>query len=177
MQNWIRNNFSFLWHSPKVFQWKLFCCILIVSPKSQLILSNILIDNTTVGLMMIIKWKWLSHARLFLTAWTVACQPPLSMQLPRLEHWSGLLFPTPGNLPNPGIEPASLVSPALKGRFFTAVPPGKLWGGVGEAQFNKYCTVVNRTIKVLLNIIFYGNSFYVKSWSVKKFQFLFPLLC
>ena len=113
LQNWIRNNFSFLGHFPKVFQWKLFCCILIVFPKSQLILSNVLIDNTTIGLMIIIKWKWLSHARLFLIPWTVACQPPLSMGLPRLEHWSGLLFPTLGNLPNPGIEPASLVSPAL----------------------------------------------------------------
>ena len=45
------------------------------------------------------------------------------------EYWSGLPFPLPGYLPNPGIEPAiepeSLVSPALAGRFFTTVPPGK----------------------------------------------------
>ena len=46
---------------------------------------------------------------------------------PRQEHWSGLPFPPPGDLPNPGIEPTSLVSPALAsaGAFFTAVTPGK----------------------------------------------------
>ena len=41
------------------------------------------------------------------------------------EYWSGLPFPTPGDLSNSGIEPASLASPALAGRFFTTVPPGK----------------------------------------------------
>ena len=44
---------------------------------------------------------------LFATPWTVACQAPLSMGFPRQEYWSGLPFPTPGNLPNPGIELAS----------------------------------------------------------------------
>ena len=47
------------------------------------------------------------------------------MELPRQESWSGLPFPTPGNLPDPGIETASLVSPALAGRCFTIVPPGE----------------------------------------------------
>ena len=41
------------------------------------------------------------------------------------EYWSGLPFPPPGDLPNPGVEPISLASPALAGRFFTTVPPGK----------------------------------------------------
>ena len=54
--------------------------------------------------------------------WTVAHQAPLPMEFSRQEYWSGLPFPTPGYLPNPGIEPAS---PALAGRFFTTVPPGK----------------------------------------------------
>ena len=45
--------------------------------------------------------------------WTVAQQAPLSMGFSRQEHWSGLLFSSPGDLPNPGIEPASLMSPAL----------------------------------------------------------------
>ena len=44
------------------------------------------------------------------------------MEFPRQEYWSGLLFPSPGNLPGPGIE---TVSPALKGGFFTSDPPGK----------------------------------------------------
>ena len=56
------------------------------------------------------------------TPWTVACQSPLSMGFPRQEYWSGLPFPPPGDLPHPGIEPASL---ALAGRFFTTEPPGK----------------------------------------------------
>ena len=48
-----------------------------------------------------------------------------SMEIPRQEHWNGLPFPTPGDLPSPGIEPASLASPAFAGSFFTTVPPGK----------------------------------------------------
>ena len=54
-----------------------------------------------------------------MTPWTVAHQAPLSMGLSRQEYWSGLSFPPPGGLPNPGIEPMSLTSPALAGRFFT----------------------------------------------------------
>ena len=50
---------------------------------------------------------------------TVAHQAPLSMEFSRQENWSGLPFPSPGDLPNPGIEPAPLASPALAGRFFT----------------------------------------------------------
>ena len=52
------------------------------------------------------------------TPWTVACQAPLSMGLSQQEYWSGLSFPSPGDLPNLGIEPASPVAPALAGRFF-----------------------------------------------------------
>ena len=48
----------------------------------------------------------------------VACQAPLSMGLSRQENWSGLPFPSPGDIPHPGIEPVSLVSPALAGGFF-----------------------------------------------------------
>ena len=51
----------------------------------------------------------LSCVRLFVTLWTVAHQAPLSMGFSRQEYWSGLLFPSPGDLPNPGIEPGSPV--------------------------------------------------------------------
>ena len=61
----------------------------------------------------------LSHVLLFVTPWTVAHQAPLSMGFPRQEYWSELPFPSPGDLPDPGIKPMSLVSPALAGRFFT----------------------------------------------------------
>ena len=57
------------------------------------------------------------------TLWTVAHQAPLSMGFSRQEHWSGLLFSPPGDLPDPGIKPASPVSSALAGGFFTTAPP------------------------------------------------------
>ena len=60
-----------------------------------------------------------SHVQLFETPWTVACQAPLPMGFSRQEYWSGLPFPSPGDLPDPGIEPASLSSSALAGMFFT----------------------------------------------------------
>ena len=68
--------------------------------------------------------KSLSHVRLFATPWTVAQQASLSMGLPRQEYWSGLSFPSPRDLPDPGIEPTFLVSPALAGGFFTIESPG-----------------------------------------------------
>ena len=64
----------------------------------------------------------LSHVQLLATPWTVAHQAPLSMGLSRQEYWSGLPFPSPGDLPNPGIEPGS---PALQVISLPSEPPGK----------------------------------------------------
>ena len=61
----------------------------------------------------------LGRVRLSVAPWTVAHQAPLSMGLPRQEHWGGLPCPPLGDLPSPGIEPMSLTSSALAGRFFT----------------------------------------------------------
>ena len=55
----------------------------------------------------------------FMTPWTVAHQAPLSMGFSWEEYWSPLPFPPPGDHPDPGIEPMSLASPGLAGRFFT----------------------------------------------------------
>ena len=60
-----------------------------------------------------------SRVRLFATLWIVAHQAPLSMGFFRQEYWSGLPFPPPGDITNPGVKPASLTSPVLVGRFFT----------------------------------------------------------
>ena len=60
-----------------------------------------------------------SCVRCFSSSWTIARQAPLSMGFSRQEYWSGLPFPSPGDLPNPGIEPATLRSPALADGFFT----------------------------------------------------------
>ena len=67
----------------------------------------------------------LSCVQFFATPSTVPLQVPLSMGFSRQEYWNGLPFPTPGDLPNPGIKPTSLASPALASRFFTTAPPGK----------------------------------------------------
>ena len=67
----------------------------------------------------------LSHfscVQLFAIPWTVAHQVLLSMEFSRQEYWSGLPFPSPGDLLDPGIESVSLVSPALAGELFTTVP-------------------------------------------------------
>ena len=78
------------------------------------------------------KVKSLSHVRLFATLWTVTYKAPPSMGFSRQEYWSGLPFPSPGNLPDPGIE---LGSPALRAEVWPKRllcpwdPPGKNTGG------------------------------------------------
>ena len=67
----------------------------------------------------------LSHIQLSVTLWTEALQASLSMGFSRQEYWGGLLFTSPEDFPNPGIEPTSLMSPALAEGFFTTVPPRK----------------------------------------------------
>ena len=67
----------------------------------------------------------------FATSWTLAYQVLLSIGFPRQQYWSGLPFPTPGDLPNPGMEPASL---ALAGGFFTTEPLGKLSDGINRPK-------------------------------------------
>ena len=68
---------------------------------------------------MLLLLSHFSHVWLFVTPRTVAHQTPLSMVFSRQEYWSGLPFPSPEDLPNTGIKPASLRPPALAGRFFT----------------------------------------------------------
>ena len=66
-----------------------------------------------------------SRVQLFVTPWTVAHQGPLFMGFSRQEYWSGLSFPPPGDLPNPGIKPASPLSPALQADSLPTEPLGK----------------------------------------------------
>ena len=68
------------------------------------------------------KVKSLSHVQLFTTQWAVAYQAPPSMGFSRHKYWSGLPFPSPGDRPNPGIEPGS---PTWKADALTSEPPGK----------------------------------------------------
>ena len=82
------------------------------SRKGDIILKNVCV---CVCVLNPFSCVWLSS-----TLWTVACQAPLSMGFFRQEYWNGLPCPLPGDLLNPGTEPASLKSPALAGRFFTS---------------------------------------------------------
>ena len=68
-----------------------------------------------------VKVKSLSRVRLFATPWTIAHQTPPSMGFSRQEYWSGLPFPSPGDLPDPGIEPWS---PTLRADALTSEPTG-----------------------------------------------------
>ena len=73
---------------------------------------------TPKGRPLILLSCVLSRVQLFVTPWTIARQAPLSVGSSRQEYWSGLPCPPPGDLPNPGIEPASPTSPVLTGGFF-----------------------------------------------------------
>ena len=86
----------------------------------------------------------LTHIRLYCNPWTIAKQAPQYMGFPRQEYLSGLLFPSPGDLPDPGTEP---MSPELAGRFFTTELPENpiyicvYWGapGAGDGQGSLAC--------------------------------------
>ena len=72
--------------------------------------------------MDVVVVKSLSHVQIFVTPWTVAPQAPLFMEFSRQEYWSGLPFPSPGDLPDPGTES---MSPALQADSLPSEPPGK----------------------------------------------------
>ena len=76
-------------------------------------------DNITVTIKLV---KSLSHVQLFEIPWTVAYKAPLSMGFSRKEYWSGLPFPSPGDLPDPGIKPGSST---LQADALPSEPPGK----------------------------------------------------
>ena len=75
--------------------------------------------------------KSLSPVRLFATPWAVAYKAPLSMEFSRQEYWSGLPYPSPGDLPDPGIEPGS---PTLQADALPSEPPGKQGPSLGKSM-------------------------------------------
>ena len=74
-----------------------------------------------------------------MTLWTVAHQDPLSLEFSRQEYWSRLPFPSLWDLPDPVVEPMSLASPPLAGRFLTTVPLGSLWSALNCILTESYC--------------------------------------
>ena len=99
--------------------------------------------------------------------WIVACQAPLSMEFSRQEYWSGLPWPPPGDLPNPGIEPSSLVSPALPGRFFTTSAP---W----EALMNDVhvCVRMCRCVCALIHVQLFATPWTIARQAPMSMGFL-----
>ena len=99
----------------------------------------------------------------FVTLGIIAHQAPLSMDFSKQQYWSGLPFPSPGDLPDPGIEP---VSPALAGRFFTTALPGKpkrmhkvcnsMYGNVTMKMGRRGKNGLKRGTKNFLKLIFFG---------------------
>ena len=88
-----------------------------------------------------VKVKSLSRVQLFATPWTVAHQAPQSMGFSRQEYWSGLPFPSPGDLPNPGIEPKS---PTLQADALTSELPGKpQMYSIAKNKFTKEIYVIS----------------------------------
>ena len=85
-------------------------------PLKLFFLGSSLLLNSLCAYML----SHFSHVQLFSTPWSVAHQAPRSMGFSRQEYWSGLPCPPPGDLPDPGMGPTSLMSPALGGEFFTA---------------------------------------------------------
>ena len=88
----------------------------------------ILAPEHTERVLSSLKVKWLSRVQLFATQWTVGHQAPPFMGFSRQEHWSGLPFPSPGDLPNSGIKPES---PHCRQMLLPSEPPGK------STKFNK----------------------------------------
>ena len=112
-------------------QWK--CRILTIGPSGNPLVRLFLSRTRGSGLKQVtgLPWRYMlsgfSHFWYFATPWTLAHEAALSMGFSRQEYWSGLPFPSPGDLPNPGIESMSPVSPALQADSFNAEPSGKHW--------------------------------------------------
>ena len=115
---------------PLVGEKRLFPTINMLGATSQRLFDELHLRNAWV-------LSRFSHVWLFRTPSTIAHQAPLSMEFSRQEYWNGLPFPSPGELPNPVIEPMSLMSAALAGRFFTT---SSTWGVPlrNELLFNIY---------------------------------------
>ena len=114
---------SYVLFTPWLYLFSAYCCLLQCEELSSIVFCELLsflcwLQGDNINCCC----QSLCRVQPCVTPWPVARQAPLSMEFFRQGYWSGLPFPPPGDLPNPGIKP---VSPALVGRFFTNEPPGK----------------------------------------------------
>ena len=98
-------------------------CSLLASHRSSAAALGLIPLVPLISRFLKVKVKSLSRVRLFVTPWTVAYQAPPSMGFSRQEYWSGVPLPSPGYLPDPGMEPGS---PAFQADALASEPPGKL---------------------------------------------------
>ena len=120
------------------------------------------------------KVKLLSSARLFVTLWTVAYQALLSMGFSRQEYWIGLLFPSPGDLPDPGIEPRS---PTLQADALTSEPPGKLllivlpeFSHITTRKVGKCKLGLKQHVQLNLRFCYYKSTRIDIEWQLEAFK-------
>ena len=111
-----------------------------------------------------IEVKLLSRVQLFATPWTVAHQAPQSMEFSRQEYWSGFPFPSPGDLPNPGIEPGS---PALQADALLSEPPGKqiISGTTKVKRLYRMRQEVRDLTRTFLNFLLSISLYTIKSYN------------
>ena len=113
-----------------------------------------------------------SHVWLCATLWTVSCQAPLSMGFSvDKQYWSGFPCPPPGSLPDPGIEPAFLMSPALAGRFFTT---STTWHA--NVNIHKCLQLGLKTSDCVLQNLFNNNRILSQRRSISPLSLHFSLL-
>ena len=117
------------------------CCPELLQAEAAQVRGHLSSTRQQVCINVLILFSHSSHVQLFATLWTVAHQAPLSMGFSRQEYWSGLPFPSPGDLPHPVIEP---VSPALAGRFFTS------WEAPSMSSHPLYCEEFSLPLHFLL---------------------------
>ena len=123
---------------------------------------------------MKVKVKLLSSAQLFVTLWTVGYQALLSMGFSRQEYWSGLPFPSPGDLPDPGIEPRS---PTLQADALTSEPPGKLlltvlpeFSHITTRKVGKCKLGLKQRVQLNLRFCYYKSTRIDIEWQLEAFK-------
>ena len=139
------------------------------APQFPLLSSECEILTSTISLRISLTSepvKLLSHVRLFAIPWTVAYQSPPPMEFSRQEYWSGLPFPTPGDLPDPEMEPrsptlqADALSPELPGKQFSSTFYGYM------VDFQKKMCIIITTIIIVRSIIIIISIISLTKWNV-----------